>query len=274
VSLLRLTFGILLLTAWHLSAGVVDSILVYSPAMQKPVPCLVIRPDAYAEDLGPYTVVYLLHGWSGNQEGWLREAPQLLDMSDRYGMLIVCPDGGYDSWYFDSPVDSTVRYETFIARELVGYIDRFYNVKPLSSGRAITGLSMGGHGALWLAARHPEVFGAAGSMAGGLDIRKFPVNNWDIAGVLGDPKTHWENWESGAVVNQIPLFQRNKQALIIDCGTEDFFLEANRSMHRQLQEAGVPHEYTERPGKHNGAYWGNAVDHHMLFFYKFFLRSR
>ncbi len=238
--------------------------------MKKPVPCLVIRPDKYAGDTGAYPVVYLLHGWSGDHTGWIREAPQLLEWVDWYDILIVCPDAGYDSWYFDSPVDSTVRYETFVARELVSYIDQFYHTKSSAPGRAVSGLSMGGHGALWLAARHPDVFGAAGSMAGGLDIRMFPKNSWDITGVLGAPETHWANWEAGAVVNQAALFQRNRQALIIDSGTEDFFLEANRAFHRRLQEAGVAHEYTERPGEHNGAYWSSAVDYHLLFFYKFF----
>lgn len=273
IQLARACFLALILvacTSWRLQAGIVDTVQVYSAAMKKTTRCLIIRPDSYSRASRAYPVTYLLHGWSGDYTGWLKEAPQLLQWADVYNMLIVCPDGGYDSWYFDSPVDSTVRYETFIAAEVVAFTDRFYHTIQQAAGRAISGLSMGGHGALWLAARHPEVFGAAGSMAGGLDLRMFPKNNWDIAGVLGDPETHWANWEAGSVVNQTPLFQRNRQALIVDCGDADFFLEANRLFHRRLQEAGVPHEYTERPGAHNGAYWSGAVDHHLLFFHKFF----
>ncbi len=260
-------------TAGPLPAAIVDTLQVFSAAMKKTTRCLVIRPDGYAPDGRAYPVAYLLHGWSGDHTGWLKEAPQLLQWADFYNFLIVCPDGGYDSWYFDSPVDSSVRYETFIAVELVAFTDRFYRTVTSPAGRAITGLSMGGHGALWLAARHPEVFGAAGSMAGGLDVRMFPRNNWNIAGVLGDPDMHWANWEAGAVVNQTPFFQQNRQALIIDCGDADFFLEANRLFHRRLREADVPHEYTERPGAHDGAYWSSAVDHHLLFFHKFFQRG-
>jgi len=88
-------------------------------------------------------------------------------MADRYGAIIVTPDGGVDSWYFDSPVDPTYRYETFVTQELIPYIDKLYKTVADRSGRAIAGLSMGGHGALYLAIRHQELFAAAGSMSGG-----------------------------------------------------------------------------------------------------------
>ena len=101
-------------------------------------------------------------------------------MADTYGVIIVMPDGGFDSWYYDSPVEPTYRYETFVARELVEYIDSHYRTKAEPSARAIAGLSMGGHGALYLAIRHQNVFGAAGSLSGGVDIRPFP-DNWNIA---------------------------------------------------------------------------------------------
>jgi S-formylglutathione hydrolase FrmB len=251
-------------------AARVDTLDVYSPAMRKTTRCVVIRPDNYSPMGKPLPVVYLLHGWSGNYAAWLGDAPQLVRHADHYNVMIVCPDGGYDSWYLDSPVDSTVRYETHVAVELPGYIDYYYNTIRQPSGRVIAGLSMGGHGALYLAARHPEVFGAAGSMAGGLDLRPWKKNDWDLKGVLGDPKTAFENWEKHSVINLVERFKSSKQALIIDCGDRDFFLPMNRAVHERLLELGIPHEYTERPGEHNGEYWGNAIDYQFLFFQKFF----
>ncbi len=253
-------------------AGRVDSVEIFSPSMRKNIKCLVITPDDYSVTGRPYPVLYLLHGYSGNFAGWLTDAPQLRRHADTYRMLIVCPDGGYDSWYLDSPVDSTVRYETHIATEVVGYVDHYYHTRRDRAGRAIAGLSMGGHGALSLAIRHPDLFGAAGSMAGGLDLRSWKKNNWDLKGVLGDPDTHWNNWEEYSVVNLVPRLKDLNLPLLIDCGLGDFFLPANRDMHRLLTEAGIPHEYTERPGEHNGQYWGNAVDYQVVFFHKFFSR--
>ena len=74
------------------------------------------------------------------------------------------------SWYWNSPVDPKSQYETFISDELIKAIDSKYKTIKNRTGRAITGLSMGGHGALYLAIKHQDVFGAAGSMSGGVDI--------------------------------------------------------------------------------------------------------
>jgi S-formylglutathione hydrolase FrmB len=129
---------------------------------------------------------------------------------------------------------------------------------------------MGGHGAISLAIKHSETFGAAGSMAGGLDLRPFKKNDWDLKTVLGNPLTDWQNWENASAINLVPRLKGRELPMMIDCGLGDFFLEANREMHQRLLEAGIPHEYTERPGEHNGEYWGNAVDYQVLFFHKFF----
>ncbi len=251
----------------------VDTVEIYSAAMHKSIPCLIITPSDYSVLGDPYPTLYLLHGWSGNYSGWYKEAPQLPELADRYQMVIVCPDGGYDSWYLDSPVDSTVRYDTHLSKEVVAYVDHYYNTRPERSGRAIAGLSMGGHGALSLAIRHPDVFGAAGSICGGMDLRPFKKNNWDLQGVLGNPDTYPQNWEDYSVVNLVPRLKNANLKIIIDCGLGDFFLDVNREMHQRLLEARIPHEYTERPGEHNAAYWGSAIDMQAVFFGKFFAKG-
>ena len=106
-------------------AAQVDTLEIFSAVMQKNIKCLVTLPDNYQVNGPAYPVLYLLHGWSGNFAGWLSEAPQLRAQADLYQMIIVWPDGGYDSWYLDSPVDSTVRYDTYITKEVVGFIDYY-----------------------------------------------------------------------------------------------------------------------------------------------------
>ncbi len=254
----------------HANAAHVDTLEIFSAVMRKNIKCLVVAPESYRASGEPYPVLYLLHGWSGNFAGWLTDAPQLRKHADEYQMLIVCPDGGYDSWYLDSPVDTTVRYDTYISKEVVGFIDYYYNTRRDRSGRAIAGLSMGGYGAITLAIKHLDTFGAAGSMAGGLDLRPFKKNDWDLKGVLGDPNSNWFNWENASAVNLIPALKGKQLPLIIDCGLGDFFLGVNREMHQKLLEMNFPHVYTERPGEHNREYWGNAIDFQVLFFHKFF----
>lgn len=256
-----------LLTQFSL-ASAVDTVVTYSNAMRKNIKAVVITPDGYAKGKR-YPVVYLLHGYSGNYADWITKAPEIRRAADAYQFIIVCPDGGFSSWYFDSPVEDSTRYETYIAGELVHWVDSAYKTIRSRTGRAITGLSMGGHGALYLAFRHQDVFGAAGSMSGGVDIRPFP-NNWDMAKRLGPYATHPENWEKNTVINMLYLLTPDSLALLIDCGTDDFFFRVNQRLHEQLLERNIPHDFIARPGAHNWPYWQNAVAYQFLFLHNYF----
>ena len=153
-----ITFAALLFT-FAASAFSRQEIKVHSEAMNKDIPVIVILPDGY-EAMNALRTVYLLHGYGDNYTAW-SEKGDAGPMADTYGVILVMPDGGVDSWYLDSPVDPTYRYETFVARELVEYIDSHYRTKAAPAARAIAGLSMGGHGALYLAIRHQDTFGAS-----------------------------------------------------------------------------------------------------------------
>lgn len=215
--------------------------------------------------------IYLLHGYSGNYKSWL-EGFDTNALVDQYGVIAVMPDGDFDSWYLDSPIDETMQFETFISSELVEWIDAHYPTIASREGRAITGLSMGGHGALYNAFRHHDIFGAAGSMSGGVDIRPFP-NNWNISDVIGKMDTNPENWERFSVINQLHLLDpQNPIALAFDCGTEDFFYEVNENLHDELLKMGYPHRYSTDVGAHNLPYWQNALHYHFLYFSRFFDR--
>jgi S-formylglutathione hydrolase FrmB len=250
-------------------AARVDTLRVESQVMKKTISNVVIVPDSYETATENLPVVYLLHGATGNYRDWITKVPAIKAYADQYQLMIVCPDGGFTSWYFDSPVDETMQYETYVSSELVQAIDQKYRTIASPEGRAITGLSMGGHGAFYLAFRHQDVWGAAGSMSGGLDIRPFP-NNWDLAKRLGTYAENKANWEENTVINLVHLLDGQTLKLIFDCGVNDFFYDDNRRMHEKLLERNIPHEYTERPGAHNWEYWTNAVKYHILFFNDFF----
>lgn len=254
---------------FHAFCGRIDTIRIYSKAMHKEVSCIVILPDLYDKLQASYPVVYLLHGYSGNYLDWITRVPALKNDVDEFHMIIVCPDGGFSSWYFDSPVDSSMRYETFMTQELVPVIDTLYHTIADRAHRGICGLSMGGHGALYLAIRHPDEFGAAASISGGVDIRPFP-NNWDIKKRLGDLKTHRENWEKNTVINLVDSLKNGELKIAIDDGVNDIFIKENRALHQKLLRLGIDHDYTERPGGHTWDYWRNAIAYQLLFFRKYF----
>lgn len=250
-----------------------DTIEVMSQAMGRNIKNVVIKPDCYDNDRR-FPVLYLLHGAYGCYNDWSRKA-RLDSLANVYSLIIVCPDG-QDSWYFDSPVDPTMQFETYVSRELVAYIDSHYRTHANRFMRAITGLSMGGHGALFLAFRHPDVFWSCGSMSGNMDITQYP-DSWHIKDRLGARDDNMQRWRDHAVCNLVDQVKncplQPAQNIIIDDGLNDIFIKNNIALHDQLVEAGIDHDFTVRPGRHSWDYWVNSLDYHMMFFAKAFARG-
>lgn len=246
-------------------ASRVDTLKLSSPRLPAEMEVLVLRPDGLSRQGHP--VVYLLNGYDGDCHQWLKTQPRLRRLADEYGMIMVFPSG-MDSWYLDVPGRPDMQFESFITEELVPYIDAHY---PTNGKRAITGLSMGGHGALALAMDHPELFVAAGSTSGGVDIRPFS-KRWGLDKLLGDLNTNAELWQAASVAGRAERLTPESAvpAMIFDCGKDDFFADVNERLHRRLLSAGVPHDYISRPGRHAHSYWANSVLYHLLFFHEKF----
>ena len=246
----------------------VDTVNTFSMSMNKQIKAVVITPETLDPNKD-YPVTYLLHGYSGNYKSWIQGVPQLVDLAEEYQMIIVTPDGNFDSWYWDSPEKADSKYETYISKELVELIDETYPTLASQEGRAITGLSMGGHGALYLAIRHQDVYGVAGSQSGGVDITPFP-ENWNMKTYLGEKAKYPERWEDYSVMGQLHLLSRNNLPIIIHCGTDDFFYQANLKLHEELTYLNIPHTFTTNPGGHNWEYWEESVQYHLLYFKNYF----
>lgn len=266
-----LLVALFLILAVPTFAAKVDTLLVNSPSMKKDVQVIVVMPDAaLGKKAVACPVVYLLHGHGGNAKTWIGIKPNLPQIADEKGIIFVCPDGK-NSWYWDSPKNPSYRYETFVSLELVKYIDGHYKTIADRKGRAITGLSMGGHGGLFLGIRHKDTFGAAGSTSGGVDVRPFP-KSWNMSESLGELETNKQIWDDHTVVNQLDKIANGDLALIFDCGEADFFLNVNKDLHNRLLERKIDHDFITRPGGHDSKYWSNSMDYQILFFDKFFKR--
>lgn len=256
-----------------LFAANVDTASIYSNSMHKNVRCVVVTPNSYEKGQAHYPVVYLLHGYSGNYSDWTKNTHGVVQaVADLLNLVVVCPDGAFGSWYFDSPVDTSFKYETNVAIEIPAYIDAHYRTVANRKGRAITGLSMGGHGGLFLGIRHKDLFGAAGSMSGGVDFTPFP-KNWDIAKRLGEYSTHQDTWNNLTVLHAVDSLKNGELSIAFECGVDDFFINVNRSLHQKLLDKKIAHDYSERPGQHNWEYWTNAVKYQLLYFHDFFRKN-
>ena len=283
---LMLIFGIMLMTAAACPRTTAqpavttppaqgDTIEVMSQAMGRTIKNAVIVPAEYFDSVqATYPVLYLLHGAQGCYNDWPRRA-NLDELTNQHRIIIVCPDG-QDSWYFDSPVDPKMPFETYVSKELVEYIDSHYRTRPNRYMRAITGLSMGGHGALFLAFRHPDVFWSCGSMSGCMDITQYP-DSWHIKDRLGNRDDNLQRWRDHAVCNLVDQVKdsplKPAQNIMFDDGLNDIFIKNNIALHEQLVEKGIDHDFTVRPGRHSWDYWVNSLDYHLLFFDKAFARG-
>ena len=253
-----------------------DTIEVMSQAMGRAIKNVVTMPEAYFtyNQAARFPVLYLLHGAFGCYSDWSKKA-DLHQLADKYNVIIVCPDG-QDSWYIDSPVDPTMQFETYVSKELVEYIDSHYRTHANRFMRAITGLSMGGHGALFLAFRHPDVFWSCGSMSGCMDFTPYP-DRWHLKDRLGEYADNKQLWEQYTVKSQVARLKacnlEPAQNILIDDGLNDIFIKNNIALHEQLVELEIEHDFTVRPGRHSWDYWVNSLDYHMVFFHKAFLRG-
>lgn len=245
-------------------AAEVDTVEVFSQAMNKNIKTVIVHPEGAENKELP--TLYLLHGYGGNYSNWVDKVPQIKELADYYGILIVNPDGGFGSWYWDVEGDSNYQYETFITQELLSYIESNYSVSKDRKKRGITGLSMGGHGGLYLGLRHQEIYGAAGSTAGGVDFRPFPTN-WEIKSRLGEYADNPAKWDAHTVMELLHLYKQElKTELFVDCGEEDFFFGVNEKLHEKMNYHNIPHRYLTMPGKHNWDYWKKSIVYQMAFF--------
>ncbi len=246
--------------------------------------CVQLPSDYDAKDAKQrrYPVLYFLHGLGQNEQtlfstgGWnliedLRRQHKIIDF------LVVAPEGGR-SFYINS-ADNSFRYSDFFLQEFMPHIESRYRVRPGRQARAITGVSMGGYGALRFAFAHSELFSAVSAQSAALitqtpqELSAAGRSNGSLGRLLrsafGQPinLTHW-NQNSVFALARINEAGLRKLAIYFNCGqADDFgFEDGAEALHRQLQGEGIRHEYHSYPGDHSLTYFlshmGEVMEFH------------
>jgi len=150
-------------------------------------------PPDYQLSQRKYPVLYLLHGYTDDETGWVQfgEVKAIADQSIENGELtptiIAMPDAGV-SWYVNS-ADGKVKFEDFMVKEFIPYIDATYKTRATKQFRAVAGLSMGGMGTCIMAMKHPDLFSSAAPLSAATwtedEIETMPDDRWVSA--LGLP---------------------------------------------------------------------------------------
>ena len=210
-------------------------------------------------------VVVLLHGYGGSFRQWGAIA-NLQYYSDEFHFIIACPDGFKESWYIDSPLKKGENYGTFFRETIISAI---CDSLPVDKSLVfISGLSMGGHGALRLYMENPGIFRAAGSMSGVMDLTASSVMA-SIAKHIGKKSADNNNWKLYSNLYNVGRIKAAGKPIIVNCGAQDYLVEANRKFAKACAQEGVDVVYMESPGKHDNSYWAMILPEQLRFFNKF-----
>ena len=219
---------------------------------------------------GKLPAVFLLHGaWDG-PEAWPEKVgrDELAALAQAHNLILIMPDGEPFGWYLDGP---EAPIESYFLEEL---LPRVLAEHPVDKDRlAAGGLSMGGHGALTWAVKHPGLFKAVSSMSGVTDLSAHgdwrPINqSINIHKVLGAFAENSEAWLRNSALG---LTRENPEALkglplLLGVGlADDLTLAENRAYHQLLEELKIAHEYREDGGGHDWEYWAGQLPAHVEF---------
>ena len=246
---------------------------VWSKAMGKNVPVAVLLPKGYDDDHARrYPLVVLLHG-AGDTDMHAHH-PLFREAVDRYQFILVAPCGT-GTWWIDSPINPSFRYETFVVDEMLPWVDSHYRTIPDRLHRGLVGNSMGGHGALYLALRHKDLFSSAGNIFGCLDLWPWrDKGRWELRERLGDPLVHPEYWKGNSVVNLAKDLMDGEIATFTAVGQDDMFIGCNREFHATLAKNGVKHLYLEKDGGHSQGFWEEMYPKMLCFLDRWFRTNR
>ncbi len=245
----------------NFSANAQDQLIYKSKNLSKPDTTWVFKPQNY-QQRDKFPVVFLLHGYSGNYKQW-NNIMDAQKYANEYGVIIVCPDGLFSSWYINSPVKSDMQYESFFVDELFADIKTKYKMDEQNV--FISGLSMGGHGALYLFINYQSLFKSAGSTSGGIQLSD-GFGKYGLADVLGNPPVTSELWQKFSVTSLIGQLKGNKKPFIFDCGADDMFYKSNNALKQKCDELKLNATYISQPGGHNRTYWAKSIKQQFEFF--------
>jgi len=240
--------------------------MVKSEILVKEMKYAVYLPDGYAFSERAYPVLYLLHGYSDDQTGWIQfgEVQRIADQAIAEGrsspMIIVMPDAE-TTWYMND-LKEQYRFEDYFFGELIPHIEATYRCRTKKEYRAVAGLSMGGLGAFMYALRYPNLFAASCPLSGALWGRESMTTRMKL-NEIGEPEgkinAYLDRYCPVTLVERLPEEQKKAVRFYIDCGDDDFLAVDNARMHILLLEKKIQHEYRTRDGGHSWEYWRNAL---------------
>lgn len=250
-----------------------------SKILARPVNYCVVLPPSYdSEKTRRYPVLYFLHGLGDDEQmfvhgGAFNLVQDLWERKQIGEFLMVTPAGGA-SFYINSH-SGKIRYEDFLVQEFFPGIEARYRIAAGRLNRGVSGVSMGGYGALHIAFRHPELFAAVSAQSPAL-LTEIPgmaarsaangMRSRLLGETFGSPPDP-AFWERN---NPIALARRANLAglkIYFDCGEQDDygFEEGAKRLERILISRKIAHEGHIYPGQHDWQYFAEHLPESLEF---------
>lgn len=259
-------------TMFAQTGKVFESLVFESKKVNYPVKYSIYLPPDYETSQRSYPVLYLLHGYSDDETGWIQfgEANSIADRGIANGdfppCIIVMPDGKV-SWYINS-YDGKDPWEDMFIEEFIPFIEENYRIRQKKEFRAIAGLSMGGNGAMLLSMRHPELFSSCVALSAGTFTDEEILKNDQYDRYFGNiygPKSasemgeYWKQHSPLHLLERVDIEKLKSIRFYIDCGDDDFLYKGNSALHVKMRDLEIPHEYRVREGGHVWSYWRSGL---------------
>jgi len=249
--------------------------------------CIYLPPD-YDQSMRNYPVVYLLHGYGDKEWGWVQfgevnvAADRAIAAREIPPMIIVMPEARLT--FYVNDYRGRQRYEDMFIREFIPYIDKRYRTRADKEFRGVSGLSMGGYGALMFSMRYPNTFSACAAFSAAVwrheDLvgeeasREYNRGLKDLFGPLenGQLPKHFRLHNPLDLAKGMPADTLKKVRYYIDCGDDDFLIQGNMALHEAMLTRKIPHEFRVRDGSHSWPYWRSGIVDGLKFIGKSFHR--
>ena len=244
----------------------------YSHSVHDTMHVVVLLPAHY-DPTHAYPVLFLLHGYGGDQNDWTSKT-YLAEYTSHIRLIVVMPEAK-NSWYVNSRMDPQERYEDYIIGELPKFINGHFRID--TTREAIAGLSMGGYGALMLGLRYPHKFQFIGDLSGAITIPQIIDSVQDVPGFdVGSQrpimpsiiKAFGRNDKSFRDAHNVfDLLERDPSTMIpyifMAAGTQDGYIEFRPADHAFIDSlharGDTRYEYHELPGQHDWKFWNEEV---------------
>lgn len=228
-----------------LAQGYVSTQSITSIILNRNVAYNVYLPPSYSQNTNvKYPVLYLLHGYYGNNTDWTNNG-MAATLNTEIGngakeMIVIMPDG-MDAFYCNNFDNRKLLYEDFMLQELIPQVEGKYRIISSKQSRAIAGLSMGGYGATYHAFKYASMYCSSYNMSGAV---LFGASEPNLQLLLESM--------SASELSNLPAYT-------IEIGNADFLFNNNFNWHNLLLAKGVEHTYITRAGTHDWTFWNACL---------------